>query len=320
MDNQIDLKTIMVDTFINSVERGINLVVIVADSTSTSKIKPFSEKYPERVVNVGIAEQCLVGVAAGLSLGGFVSVTANAASFLIARSNEQVKNDICYSNTNVKLVGLNAGVSYGSLASTHHAIDDISIMRGLGNILIFAPSDPVETRQIFEYSLYYEGPVYIRMGTDKFPILHDINYKFEPGKVDILKSGKDISIYAMGSVVCEAFEAGLELKNHHIDAEVVNISSIRPLNKQSIIDSIQKTKKIITVEEHTTHGGIGSIIAEIIAEEGLNVKLVRLGITEGEFAKAGPIKMIREYYKIDSKGIIETAISLFKSTLNVIHN
>ena len=122
---KIDLRTVMVETFIEAVEKGINLVVVVSDSTSTSKIKPFLEKYPDRLVNVGIAEQNLVGIATGLSLGGYVAVTANAAPFLVARANEQIKNDVCYSESNVKMMGLNAGVSYGALASTHHAIDDI---------------------------------------------------------------------------------------------------------------------------------------------------------------------------------------------------
>ncbi|MFQ6116559.1 MAG: transketolase family protein, partial [bacterium] len=154
---KIDLRTVMVQTFMDAVEDDVNLVVVVSDSTSTSKIAPFMEKYPERLINVGIAEQNLVGIATGLSLGGYIAVTANAACFLVARANEQIKNDVCYSNSNVKLVGLNAGVSYGALASTHHAIDDISIMRGLGNIQILAPSDPIETNQIFRYAFDYEG-------------------------------------------------------------------------------------------------------------------------------------------------------------------
>jgi transketolase len=226
-----DLREAMVQTLLDAVEKGGNLAVVVSDSTSTSKIGPFQEKYPQRVVNVGIAEQNLVGIAAGLSLGGFTVVTANAACFLVARANEQVKNDVCYSNTNVKLVGLNAGVCYGPLASTHHAIDDVSIMLGLGNILILAPSDPVDAAKIFEFALQYEGPVYIRMDSDKFPVLHDNDYHFEPGKTDLLRAGKDISILAMGSTVYEAYFAAEALQANSIDAEVINVSSIRPLDR-----------------------------------------------------------------------------------------
>jgi transketolase len=312
MENQekIGLRETMVQTFMEAVEEDVNLVVLVSDSTSTSKIAPFQEQYPERLVNVGIAEQNLIGVAAGLALGGYVAVTANATPFLVARANEQVKNDVCYSNTNVKLVGLNAGVCYGALASTHHAIDDISIMRGLGNILILAPSDPMETKQIFKYALDYEGPVYIRMDSDKFPVLHKDDYQFEPGKVDVLREGDNITIVAVGSTVYEAVAAAHELQAASIGAEVLNISSIRPLEKARIIESLRKTGKVVTVEEHSLHGGIGSLVAEIIADKRLDVQYTRLGITEGQFSKAGPRKEIRAYYHIDAPGIVKTAKQL----------
>lgn len=306
----IDLREVMVQSFIKAVQDNVNLVVLVSDSTSTSKIAPFQKKYPDRLVNVGIAEQNLVGVAVGLSLGGYVAVTANAACFLVARANEQVKNDVCYSETNVKLVGLNAGVSYGALASTHHAIDDVSIMRGLGNIIILAPSDPVETERIFEFALNYVGPVYIRMDNAKFPVLHSSDYKFELGKVDVLIPGDDVSIFAMGSVVHEAYAAAQILKADSINAEVINVSSIRPVDKKEIINSIKKTKKVITVEEHSLHGGLGSLISEVIAEESLAARIVRLGITQGYFAKAGPREQIRAFYKIDKNGILENARKL----------
>ena len=304
---KVGLREVMVQTFMDAVEEGVNLAIVVSDSTSTSKIAPFQEKYPERLVNVGIAEQNLIGVAAGLALGGYVAVTANAAPFLVARSNEQVKNDVCYSNTNVKLVGLNAGVGYGPLGSTHHAIDDISIMRGFGNILLLAPSDPIETKKIFKYAIEYNGPVYIRMDSEKFPILHKEDYQFEPGKVDVLKTGSDVTIAAVGSTVYEAVAAAEKLQALSIDAEVLNISSIRPLDRQGIISSLRKTKNLITVEEHSLHGGLGSICSEIIADEGLGVKCVRLGIPEGQFSKAGPRNELRGYYNIDTPGIVETA-------------
>jgi len=301
-----DLREVMVKSFIAAAENDVPIMVVVSDSTSTAKIAPFQEKFPDRIVNVGIAEQDLVGVAAGLSLGGFVAVTANAACFLIARANEQVKNDVCYSDTNVKLIGLNAGVCYGALASTHHAIEDISVMRAFGNIQILAPSDPIEAAQIFNYALEHVGPVYIRMDSDKFPIIHDEKYHFDLGKADVLRTGKDITIFAMGSTVFEAFYAAEQLAADGISVELVNISSIRPLGRKQIIESVSKTKKVITVEEHCTHGGIGSIVCEIVAEEGIAAKVTRLGITEGLFSKAGPRKDIRAYYKIDQKGIIDT--------------
>lgn len=309
-DKAKDLREVMVDTFINAVKRGVELAVLVSDSTSTAKIAPFKEAFPDRLVNVGIAEQSLVGTASGMALGGMVAVTANAAPFLVHRANEQVKNDVCYTNTNVKLVGLNAGVCYGALASTHHAIDDVSIMRGFGNILIFAPSDPLETGQIFEYSLTYEGPVYIRMDSAKFPLLHDETYRFEPGKVDIITQGKDLSIFAMGSTVHEAVAAGEALRKDGIEAEVVNISSIRPLDRQGIVASLKKTGLALTVEEHSQHGGIGSLVSEIVAEQGMGCRVKRLGFAEGKFAVPGPRDKMRDFIGINAEGIVIAAKSL----------
>ncbi|MBN1763745.1 MAG: hypothetical protein JW860_00675 [Sedimentisphaerales bacterium] len=309
-----DLREAMVQSFIKAVDRGINLAVVVSDSTSTSKIKPFAQKYPDRLINVGIAEQNLVGVAAGLSLGGFVAVTANAACFLVARANEQVKNDVCYSNTNVKLIGLNAGVCYGPLAGTHHAIDDISIMLGLGNIVILAPSDAIDTAAIFDFALEYEGPVYIRMDSDKLPVIHNEDYRFELGRANLLRTGTDISIMAMGSTAHEAYFAGQELEADSVQAEVINISSIRPVDKEAIAESIRKTRRVITVEEHSLHGGLGSIIAEIIVEENLQAQLIRLGIPQGQFSKAGPRDKIRAHYQIDKNGIVTAAQKLLQTS------
>jgi transketolase len=300
----------MIHTFGQAVEAGVNLAVVVGDSTSTAKIAPFQDKYPDRVINVGIAEQNLVGVAVGLSLGGYIVVTANAAPFLISRSNEQVKNDVCYTEANVKLLGLNAGVCYGALASTHHAIDDLSIMQGLGNILILAPSDPIETEQIIQFAVKYSGPIYVRMDSGKFPALHDQTYRFELGAVDVLRAGTDVTIAAVGSVVYEAFFAARELAKTGVSAEVLNVSSIRPLDRRGILSSINKTKSVVTVEEHSLHGGLGAIISEIIAEEGLAVNLARLGISKGQFSKAGPRAEIRSHYKIDQAGIVKTVVDM----------
>jgi transketolase len=205
---------------------------------------------------------------------------------------------------------LNAGVTYASLGSTHHAIDDISIMKGFGNIQIFAPADSIETKQIVNYAVKHVGPVYIRLDSSNFPVLHTSDYVFKAGEVDVLKEGSDVTIIAVGSVVHEAFEAAQKLKDRSIEAEVLNISSIRPLRTDKIIKSIMKTKKVITVEEHSLHGGLGSIVSNIIAEEGISLKLIKIGIPEGEFSVAGPRAEIRRHYKMDSDGIMDSALRL----------
>lgn len=197
MSNAEHLASVMVEQFIKAVDNGVDLVPVVADSTSTAKIGPFITRFPDRVVNVGIAEQAMVGMAVGLSMGGKIAVTCNAAPFLISRANEQLKIDVCYNNSNVKLFGLNSGASYGPLASTHHCIDDIAILRGFGNIEIYAPADPQECRQIIDYALAHQGPVYIRLDGKALPPLHDEHYRFAPGQIDVLQEGRDIALVAM---------------------------------------------------------------------------------------------------------------------------
>lgn len=310
MSNSEHLANVMVEAFINAVERGVDLVPVVADSTSTAKISPFMKQFPDRIVNVGIAEQTLVGAAAGLALGGKIAVTCNAAPFLVSRANEQVKVDICYNNTNVKLFGLNAGASYGPLASTHHSIDDISVMRGFGNIQIFAPSSPLECRQIIEYALEHVGPVYIRMDGKALPELHDEGYTFVPGAVDVLSEGEEIALVAMGSTVHEAVDAAAQLAEQGISAKVVNVPSIRPLDRDALFAALQGVKHIISVEEHNVNGGVGSIVAEVLAENGHGAVLKRLGIPDGEYAIAADRKDMRAYHGFDVAGIVNQTLAL----------
>lgn len=297
-----DLRDAVVGVLSAAAARGEKVVVLVSDSTSTSKIGPFQALYPDRLVNVGIAEQNLVGVAAGLSLQGLIPVTMNAACFLLNRSNEQVKNDVCYSNTNVKLIGLNAGVTYGPLASTHHAIDDLSILRGFGNIQIWAPSDAVEAEQMMRAALDLEGPVYLRLDNAAFPDLHGPDYRFVPGRPDVLTEGEDATVCAIGSVVHEAVAAAAELKREGIGVSVVNVPTLRPLDREALAAVLGRSRRVFTVEEHSVAGGLGSTVAEILAE-GVASKLTRLGIPEGKFAVSGPRDKIRAAYGIDQAGI-----------------
>ena len=293
-------------------EAGKDIIVMVADSTSTAKIGAFMKAYPDRVVNVGIAEQNMVGMAAGLALGGHTVFTSNAAPFLVGRANEQVKNDICYSATNVKMLGLNAGVAYGPLASTHHAIDDISVMSGFGTVQIFAPCDEVETAQVIEYAASIDGPVYIRLDNAKFPIVHDAQYRFKPGRPDVLIEGKGVVVIALGSVVGEALEACEALKSEDgIDPTLINLSSLRPLDHDALAAIIERHDAVVTVEEHSLHGGIGATVAVLLARRRLSKSLDMLGISEGEFAHYGTRKGIRKHYRIDAAGIAQTVRALY---------
>lgn len=305
------------DSFINTLQeirtQNDKLVVLVSDSTSTSKIQPFMEKFPGAVINIGIAEQNMVGIAAGMSIGGFIPITANAVPFLLGRSNEQVKVDICYAETNVKLVGLNPGFAYGSLGSSHHCLDDISTVLALGNIEVFAPSDPVETAAITRYAVNKIGPVYIRLDSFKAENIHDEPYRFTPGAPVLLREGNDITICALGTIVHEALAAAEDLEKKGIQAEIVSISSLRPLDAQKIITSLQKTSCVLTLEEHSLHGGLGSIISEIIAEQELHCRIKKLGVTKGEFAPASPREDIKKHYNLDKEGIIKQAQQFYNN-------
>lgn len=307
MSNAEHLANVMVQAFIDAVENGVDLVPVVADSTSTAKIGPFIKRFPDRLVNVGIAEQSMVGTAAGLALGGKVAVTCNAAPFLISRANEQIKVDVCYNNTNVKLFGLNAGASYGPLASTHHAIDDIAIMRGFGNIQIFAPSSPRECRQVIDYALSYKGPVYIRMDGKALPELHDENYHFVPGAVVTLREGDSLALVATGSTVHEIVDAAALLADSGIQATVVSVPSIRPCDTQALLAAVKGCNAVITVEEHNINGGLGSLVAEVLAEAGTGTVLKRLGIPDGEYAAAADRGWMRQHHGFDAESIAAQA-------------
>lgn len=307
MSNAEHLANVMVQAFIDAVEKGVDLVPVVADSTSTAKIGPFIKQFPDRLVNVGIAEQSMVGTAAGLALGGKVAVTCNAAPFLISRANEQIKVDVCYNNTNVKLFGLNAGASYGPLASTHHAIDDIAIMRGFGNIQIFAPSSPRECRQIIDYAIGYQGPVYIRMDGKALPELHDESYQFVPGAVVTLREGDTLALVATGSTVHEIVDAAALLADSGIQATVVSVPSIRPCDTKALLAAVKGCKAVITVEEHNINGGLGSLVAEVLAEAGAGVVLKRLGIPDGEYAAAADRGWMRQHHGFDAQSIAAQA-------------
>ncbi|KTT04467.1 transketolase [Pseudomonas oryzihabitans] len=299
------LASVMVEAFIAAVDAGVDLVPVVSDSTSTAKIGPFVKRFPERLVNVGIAEQTLVGVAAGLGLAGKVAVTCNAAPFLISRANEQVKVDVCYNRSNVKMFGLNAGASYGPLASTHHSLDDIAVMRGFGHVEIYAPADGAECRQIVEHALAHDGPVYIRLDGKALPDLHGPDYRFVPGQVDVLRQGHDVSLVALGSVVHEAVDAARLLAEQGISAQVINLSSIRPLQRDALLEALCAARGgVVTVEEHNANGGVGSLVAEVMAEAALGVPLIRLGIADGEYASAGARGPTRAKHGIDAAGIV----------------
>jgi transketolase len=299
-----DLREKQVDTLIRLAGEGLNLIYLVSDSVSTSKIKPFKERFPDRVVNVGIAEQNLIGMAAGLANSGYIPVTGNAASFLISRSAEQLKVDLSYANANVKVNGLHPGFSYGTDGITHHEVNDIGIVRGYPSFEIFAPCDVLECGLITEYAVRRRGPVYMSLNTGVFPALLPEGYRFVPGAVPRLGEGTDVTIIALGTAVHDALEASALLR-HFCSADIFALSSLRPLDRAPLLESMRKTGRVITVEQHSTHGGCGSLAAEMIAEGGLGAVLLRLGVPEGVFTRNASAAANKRAFGLDARGIAE---------------
>lgn len=307
-----DQRLSMVDALTQAVSEGLELIVVVSDSTSTSRIKPFAEKYPDRVVNVGIAEQNLIGISAGLALGGYVVVTANAASFLTSRSAEQVRNDVAYTNSNVKMMGLNPGFAYGSLGPTHHSIEDISMMRSMAGVRIFTPIDPSGTGKVVSHVLRTDGPAYVRVDSGVFQDLTSLEEYTAVDEPVQLSEGGDITVLGLGTSSHAVLEASKILNHEGIKIDGWGIPSIRPLKMDSIKTSAMKSGIVITVEAHSTHGGLGSMLSEKFVEQGLGVNLKRLGVTEGVFAPASPRPAIEKLFRLDSEGIAETVRDLLR--------
>jgi transketolase len=301
-----DLRDSAVLAYINMVKQGAEIMYLVSDSVSTSKIKPFRDLFPERVINTGIAEQNLMGIAAGLAASGIIPVTGNAAPFLISRSNEQLKVDISYSNSNVKVNGMHPGFSYGTDGITHHEVNDICAVRGMPNFEIYVPCDSRECSRILGYAvLERQGPVYVSLNSGKFPVITSPSSAFRPGEPPRFSEGKDLTIIALGTAVHDALEAAESLKGR-ISCDIFAVTSIRPFSPEALVESIRKTGLVLTVEQHSTHGGAGSLVAELIAGRGLGARLVRLGVPEGAFTKNRTAADNKAFFKLDAAGIATT--------------
>ncbi|MDR2742686.1 MAG: transketolase family protein [Treponema sp.] len=309
--NKTDLREKQIETLIQLRDEGLPIMYLVSDSVSTSKVKPFLARFPDFVVNVGIAEQNLVGVAAGLANMGFIPFTGNATPFLISRSAEQIKVDVGYSHANVKLNGMHAGFSYGLDGITHHEVNDVSVMRGCPPVTIFVPCDGRECGYMTEYAARTRGPFYMSLNSGSFPDITDEDPHWMPGSPVRAAQGKDLTVICLGTAVHDALEAASLLKNR-FTMDIFALSSIRPFAGDKLEDSIRRTGLVLTVEQHSTHGGCGSLIAELIAEKGLNARLLRLGVPEGSYTKNAVPAFNKKFFGLDAPGIIRAIEDMVK--------
>tara|TARA_R110002020_G_scaffold81191_6_gene201972 strand:+ start:637 stop:1596 length:960 start_codon:yes stop_codon:yes gene_type:complete len=277
------------------------VVAVVNDSVGSSKLGGFMKRWPERLVNVGIAEQNMIGVGAGLANGGKIPFVSGAACFLTGRSLEQIKADVAYSNANVKLCGISSGVAYGELGPTHHSIEDMAWLRPLTNLTIIVPADPWETAEAVRFAARHDGPVFIRISRMPVPELKRDNTTFEIGKAEILRQGDDIAIIANGVMVHRALAAADILAAENINARVINMSSISPLDDAAIVAAAE-TGAVVTVEEHNIRGGLGGAVAEVLA----TTRPVPMGIMGFPgFAPTGSAAFLMEHFGLTAPGIAD---------------
>jgi transketolase len=284
------------------------VVAVVNDSVGSSKLDGFGKRFPDRLINVGIAEQNLVGVAAGLANGGKRPFVSAAACFLTARGLEQVKADLAYSNAHVTLCGMSPGVAYGELGPTHHSIEDVAWLRAIANLVIVVPADPLETEQAITVAGEHDGPVFVRVSRMGVPAVYEPSYHFRIGKAARLREGNDVTVIANGTMLTRALAAADLLAGEGVDARVVSMPTVKPLDRDEVIAAAEDTGAIVTVEEHTIHGGLGSAVAEVVVES-RPVPMRILGIP-GTFAPTGSAAFLLDHFRLNADGIRAAAVGL----------
>ena len=279
-----------------------NIVVLDADLSTATKTELFAEKFPDRFIDVGIAEQNLMGISAGLSTFGKLPYASTFAVFAAGRAYEQIRNSIAYPKLNVKICATHAGVTVGEDGATHQMLEDLSLMRGLPNMTVICPSDDIQTKWAVREIAKINGPVYLRLCRLKTPVIYDTD-NFEIGKAVQIGNGTDASILATGVCVSEAIKAMEILKAKGINVRVIDVHTIKPIDKEMIVKCAKETKRIITVEDHSIIGGLGSSVCEVLSEE-YPTKVERMGIMD-TFGQSGNGEELLAYYKIDSNAIVE---------------
>ena len=286
-----------------------NIMLITAD-LGFSVIEKFKERFPNRYINVGIAEQNMATVAAGLALEGNTVFIYSIGNFPTLRCIEQIRNDICYHNANVKILAVGSGFAYGTLGMTHHATEDLAIMRALPNMKVFTPCDSISAEAIAQDICRINGPCYVRLERGGEPGIFSKDEKFKIGKLKEIRKGYYIAVITIGTVINEAIKAADILREQNKNISVYSVYSLKPIDKEQILEIAKEHKYIITVEEHQITGGLGSTIAEIIAENNMNTKIIRLGLNDEFTSVVGNQEYLREIYKIDYKTIIRKIESL----------
>ncbi|WP_194269426.1 transketolase family protein [Tritonibacter litoralis] len=290
--------------------KNTDIVAVCNDSVGSSKLGGFRDKFPERLINVGIAEQNMVGVGAGLANGGKIPFVCAASPFLTGRALEQIKADVAYSETNVKLVGISSGMAYGELGPTHHSIEDFAWIRALPNVPVVAPADRNETAAVIKWAAATTGGCFLRLSRVGVPDLLPEEHVFELGKANLLREGNDLTLIANGVLTHRALMAAALLEKDGINARVLNMASVRPIDETAIVSAAKDTGAILTCEEHTTFGGLGSAVAEVVVDQA-PVPMTRLGVP-GVFAHTASANTLLDDYGMSPEAMAESARALIE--------
>jgi transketolase len=286
-----------------------NIVAVTSDSRGSGKLAPFGRALPKQLVEVGIAEQNLVGITAGLAACGKKSFGISPSCFLTARSLEQIKNDVCYSGVPAVLIGISSGVSYGALGTTHHSLHDLAVLRAINNLTIIVPADNFEARQAILAAAKATKPVFVRFGKAAMYNLHMPDTTFEAGKAIQLRDGNDVAFIATGETAVHALLAAGQLAERGLNCRVISMHTIKPLDTEAILKAGRECRAVVTVEEHMVHGGLGEACASVLMQAGINVPFKIIGIPDEETVPGAQADIFR-HYGISMEGLVEKAVNL----------
>ena len=302
-----DCRQTFAETLIELARADKRIVAVCNDSVGSSNLVAFQKEFPDRLVNVGIAEQNMVGVAAGLANGGFTPFVCAAAPFLTGRALEQIKADVAYNGYHVVLCGMSPGMAYGELGPTHHSIEDLSWLRAITDLAIVVPADPAQTRAAVRWAAQADRPAYLRIGRFKVPAVAKDEDGFIFGRADVMRQGADVAIVATGVMVSRALEAADDLAARGVFARVLNVSTIKPLDESAILAAARETRGIVTVEEGMAEGGLGAAVAELVVHH--EPKPMRLLGVKG-FAPTGGAGFLLDHFGLNRAGIVAAALEL----------
>lgn len=303
LDNKIATRESFGKALVELGKENENVVVLTADLAGATKTSLFEKEFPDRFINVGIAEQNMIGISAGLATTGKIPFASTFAMFAAGRAYDQIRNSVAYPKLNVKICGTHAGVTVGEDGATHQMLEDLSLMRSIPNMTVLCTSDDVQTRWAIKEMAKIDGPVYIRLARVATPVIYNENQKFEIGKMVQIGDGTDATVFATGVEVAEALKAKEELEKENINIRVVDVHTIKPIDREMIIKCARETKKLITIEDHSIIGGLGTAVCEVLSEE-CPTKVVRMGMQD-RFGKSGKAEQLLKYFKLDSQAIIE---------------